>query len=978
MDRERWNRVKQLHFAASDLAGEERKRFLVENCASPEERREVEERLGTEAPTGFMDKPVLSGIIERPELRAGDHLGRYEILALLGGGGGGKVYRALDPTLRRQVAIKVLSASPLDDDLSRRRFLREAEAACALNHPSIVTVYEVGSAEGLDYIAMELITGKSLRDSIPKKGLNPAQFFPWAIQIADGLAAAHQAGMVHRDLKPGNVMITDRKTAKLVDFGLAKAVHTLEDGSDGESMTKKGMVMGTCAYMAPEQAEGKRVDSRADIFSLGCVLYEMATGQQAFTGGSQISTLASVIRSEPKPIRGLAPATPKGLEQLVAGCLRKDPSDRWQSALDVRLMLEQLQQDSQAEETARRPGRRTSIAPLAAALGIGALIACGGLLWYKQNAAKHQPEERFTALTMDGGLTTSPSLSGDGRLLAYASDRGGDGNLDIWIQQIGGHSPIRLTSDPADETDPDISLDGTRVAFRSEKDGGGIYVVPALGGDPVLVVQGGRNPRFSPDGQWIAYWTGREGAMLMPGSAQAYVIPTGGGRPRQISESFAAAMNPVWSPNGDKVLVVARRSKEHLAESLPDWWILPVGKGEAVSTGVLPSLMAEPRSLRPPASRAVFVPLTWLADSKGKVVFSALHGDTLNLWSIGVDLGTGRAATKPIRVTNGTSSEMHAAFANLAESSRMVFTTMVLQFDLWEIPLDAAQGRIRGEMSRITDDLAGESYPSLTSDGNKLVFTSKRGPLFALCVRDFPQRRNSTLHTSSSNFLMPTFSGDGNWVSFGQVPGNISRIAARGGTVTQLCEKCGTPTGSSQDGNKILLEPIEVPENIRQLDAGSGSVSVLASAPQRLFGGELSHDGKWLVLLAISENSAVSRIMAARVERDKAVDFKQWIPITDEDATYSSPHWSPDGGVIYFLSDRDGFRCVWARKLDSDTKKPVGPILAVQHFHHARRSLQHVRNFTAAAMGPAISADRAVLVLGDLTGNIWMREQKTR
>ena len=968
-DKERRQRIKELRVAAIELSGAERERFLAAN-ATPEERREVEAALNTSAPTAFMATPVLVEWARASEFRVGDRFGKHEIQGALGAGGGGKVYLALDTSLRRQVAIKVLLREASADAPSRQRFSREAEAASALNHPNIVTVYEIGVENGIDYIAMEYIAGKSLRENIPKRGLSLERFFPWAIQIADALAAAHAAGLVHRDVKPGNVMITDRGAAKVVDFGLAKAVRKPEEQT-GDTITKKGTVAGTYAYMAPEQAEAKDVDSRADIFSLGCVLYEMLTGRRAFEADSQMATIAVVLHREPAPVRDLAPACPPGLERIVLQCLRKKREDRWQNAGDVRLMLEQAQRDWEAGATEEAQKGRGPLWRWAAGLAAGALLAAGGFYWMLP-ARNRQPDVRLTALTMDGGLTTSPSISADGRLLAYASDRGGDGNLDIWVQQVGGRAPIRLTSDPADEKDPDISPDGTQVVFRSEKDEGGIYVIPALGGEPVLLAQGGRNPRFSPDGKSIAYWVGREGVRMPAGTAHVFIIPAGGGQPRALGGDFAAAMHPIWSPNGEKVLVVGRKAADFRVEPIPEWWVLPTGQGTPSKTGVL-KIVQDQSVLRAPMWENSILPLAWR--SQGKVIFTAQSADTVNLWAVDVDPGTGRSAGKATRVTMGTNSETQAAFAAAAGNESMVFSSSVLQFDIWAIPLDAERGEKRGEMARVTDDLASELYPSLSWDGSKLAFASKRGSTYFLTIRDLKSGKETSLLTSSGARMIPRLSGDARWLVYGESPGNISRIPARGGAVERLCERCGTPTSVSFEGDRILVEPMDSPEDVRELDANSRTMSTLVPAREPLYSGEMSRDGKWLVFNA-SKGPANSQLFIARVEGGRALGPSDWIPVTGAEASYRGPHWSPGGNVIYFLSDRDGFRCVWAQRLDAATKAPAGPIFAVQHLHHARRSLQHVTRFDDSTF--AVGADMAVVVLGELTGNIWMREQKAK
>jgi serine/threonine protein kinase len=281
-------------------------------------------------------------------LSPGIRLGSYEILALLGTGGMGEVYRAKDVRLSREVALKVLSIERVPSAESRQRFLQEAQAASQLNHPNIVIIYDIGSQDDLDYIAMEYVRGKTLDNVIPRGGFRLSPMLRYAIPIADGLSRAHAANVVHRDLKPANIMIGDDGQVKLLDFGLAKWTALQEAGSvsDSPTLTAEGTIVGTVSYMSPEQAQGKTVDARSDIWSYGAILYEMLTGERAFHTENAISTLTAILRDEPKPV-GAVPEDARGeLERIIARCLRKDRDRRWQTMADVKVALEELKDES--------------------------------------------------------------------------------------------------------------------------------------------------------------------------------------------------------------------------------------------------------------------------------------------------------------------------------------------------------------------------------------------------------------------------------------------------------------------------------------------------------------------------------------------------------------------------------------------------------------------------------------------------------
>ncbi|MCX6630803.1 MAG: protein kinase, partial [Candidatus Solibacter sp.] len=519
----------------------------------------------------------------------GRRLGHYEIQAKLGSGGMGTVYQALDTRLHRTVALKVLAPDRWEGTAGRGRLMREAQAASALNHPNIVTVYEIGHDAGVDFIAMECVDGRTLGDlGAHRPPLR--ETLPIAIQIADALSAAHAAGIVHRDLKPANIMVTERGQVKILDFGIAKVNPAGDSESNAtQTLTLSGQIVGTVAYMSPEQAAGKDIDWRSDIFSFGCVLYEMLTARRAFREETDLSTLAAVIAKEPTPARQFAPEIPPALERIVDTCLCKKRAERWQSMGDVKLLLASALADLDLAAPAVRAQRPWPAVALAAC---AALLAAGATwLWFRP-AESAVIATALRRVTNPGGLSDYPALSRDGNLLAFASDRSEAGNLDIWVQQIGGRDPIRLTADEADDSEPAISADGARVAFRSERSGGGIYVVSSLGGDAVLLAPRGRGPRFSPDGRWIAYWEGRESADLLPGTARVFVIESGGGESRQIGADLAAALYPVWSPAGDEVLVLGRHGGGG-AGGGADWWSVPVQPGPARKTGALAVLAAQ-------------------------------------------------------------------------------------------------------------------------------------------------------------------------------------------------------------------------------------------------------------------------------------------------------------------------------------------------------------------------------------------------
>jgi serine/threonine-protein kinase len=353
----------------------------------------------------------------------GRTVSHYQILEKLGKGGMGEIYKALDPRLNRFVAIKVLAAGTSADPARRRRFILEAQAASGLNHPNIITIYDVVLEQDNEFMLMEFVAGKTLQELIPKGGLRIPQVLGYGVQTADALSAAHAAGIIHRDLKPGNVMITDAGLVKVLDFGLAKLDSSAGGlaGDDtetvaAEALTVEGSILGTVSYMSPEQAQGRCVDARSDIFSFGVLLYEMVTGILPFSGDSPISTLSSILRDEARPVAELARDVPNPLQEVIARCLRKEPGDRWQTMQEVRMALAALKQDSDAgrlhrQQLSARPVRRLSAT---VALVVGGMLAAGavGVWWFQRHAASPGAGARQAATEPGRSADRSHALQG--------------------------------------------------------------------------------------------------------------------------------------------------------------------------------------------------------------------------------------------------------------------------------------------------------------------------------------------------------------------------------------------------------------------------------------------------------------------------------------------------------------------------------------------------------------------------------------
>ena len=900
----------------------------------------------------------------------GRTIAHYEILEKVGEGGMGVVYKARDAHLERFVAIKVLPPERVADAERKLRFIQEAKAASALNHPNIITVHDIAGDAGVNFMVMEFVAGKTLDQMIGRKGLRLNETLKYGAQIAAALAAAHAAGIIHRDLKPGNVMVTESGLVKVLDFGLAKLAEPepadLAATGTLTPRTEEGAIVGTAAYMSPEQAQGKKLDARSDIFSFGSVLYEMATGKRPFQGETKLSTLSAIVDKEPAAIGSIAEQTPPELEKLIARCLRKDLDRRAQNMADVKLALEELKKESDSGKlrVAAPPARPRFSTWVVAALAL-VVLAGAGIAWWlaRSRGSAPAPTLTLTRLTSDSGLTTDPALSPDGKLLAYASDRSGEGHLDIYVKQVGGGEPLRLTQGPGNKRDPSFSPDGTTIAYAGEQEAQGIYLVSTLGGPARKIAPDGQGARFSPDGKWIAYWLGHvEGAGLnIRGRARVFIVPSAGGAARQIQPEFVGAAQPVWSPDSTHLLFLGNPENSNRPENSIDWWVTPLTPGPAVKTGALEAT----RSAKLAGEFLVFPWMltgpAWEPDGKG-LVFSARAGDSNNLWRISLSPRTWKVTGPPERLTSGPArEEMPSAVSGPAGTVRVAFASLTQNRSIWSLRVNPTQGKVEGEPKRLTHEDADDFFPSLSRDGNKMVYISSRTGSQEVWIRDLGTGQESVLTATRADKYIPRISPDGSRVSYSESRSwNVYIVPSAGGAPEMVCEGCGEATDWSSDGKWILGNTVDGKAWV--LDPSSRRKTDLFETHDWMWTDTFSPDRRWFSFA----DGTVMRAFIAPV-RDGPVPESMWIggvggPVQG---------WSPDGNLAYFMSDRDGYECLWARRLDPSTKHPVGEPFALLHSHDARLSLANQPENKIALGGNTL-----VFSMGERTGNIWMAEFK--
>ncbi len=692
----------------------------------------------------------------RMPLEPSSRLGSYEIVGLIGQGGMGEVYRARDPKLQRDVAIKILPASVSGDVDRRSRFETEARAVAALSHANVLAVYEFGAHDGRLFVVMELLEGRTLRDMLAGGPLSIRKAIDIGTQIARGLSAAHQKNLVHRDLKPENVFVLPDGQVKILDFGLARSIAPPPAPGAAETMaaTDPGTVLGTVGYMAPEQVRAGAVDARAAIIALGAVLFEMLSGRRAFERSTAAETMTAILREDPPDLTSTRADLPPALDRIVQHALEKEPQNRFQSASDVVFALTSLS-GSGASISGASPAAGAAAPPkpersLMAVAGWMTAVTLGfAVLWLATRPASRVSNDRwtqFTQLTDAAGEEHAPVISPDGSSFAFVSRT--RGSWDIYVQRVGGRNPIVVAGDAVrDEVWPRFSPDGRLIAFSEHDGDGGVFIVGATGESERRLTDFGGNPAWSPDGKQIVF---ASETVDLPHSrvstGRLFVVDVAGGPPKPITNEDQDAVHPKWSPSGQRIA----------------FWGVVAGQRD------LASVKADGTDRVSITNDAAldWAP-EWSPDGRW-IYFASDRGGSMAIWRIAVDDRTGQPSGEPEAVTAGVEAAMDLPSFS-SDGRTLVFRSQMESANPAAIPFDPVTERAgtprilttrtgillpasispdgqwiamtnRGErqedlflmrsdsheIRRLTDDLARDRGPRFTPDGAALVFYSNR------------------------------------------------------------------------------------------------------------------------------------------------------------------------------------------------------------------------------------------------------------
>ena len=960
MTPERWQQVKEIFDSAIKYLPEHRAVFLSQACSGDDElRSEVESLITSHEKEGsFIDEPAYHAaaellVTDKSELPAGYSMGDYDVLSFISRGGMGEVYLAQDKRLSRKVALKLLPEVFTKDNDRLRRFEQEARAASALNHPNIITIYQIFQANSTHVIATEFVEGETLRQRLGRSPLTLSETLNIAIQIADALAAAHKAGIIHRDIKPENVMLRPDGYVKVLDFGLAKLSEQTTAAVAAEAPTLQvrtgsGFVIGTAGYMSPEQARGLPVDDRSDIFSLGAVVYEMLARRKPFEGETPSDTMAAILKTEPTPLQHIVPQLPAELVRIVNKSLRKDREERYQVVKDLWLDLKALKQElefqakldrsvapdnggltgvldrAHSTATAERVDStetRSAINAITESLSIEikrhrvgaavvlaivlAVIGAGAFGIYKL-ATRKPPIAPFQNIHLarltNSGDVIDATISPDGKYIVYVrSDRNVQG---LWIRQTSAANDKQIVpAAPVGYFGITFSPDGTEVyyAIKSNLDSGALYRIPTLGGPPVKVLDKIDGPvSFSPDGKRFVLVRGNypntgESALIianLDGSNEQVLSVKK--RPDVFSPIFFTG--PSWSPDGKLIaatLMTSSRMSNVLTFAVED------GKEQVLT-----------RQPWPFAAR-----VQWLRDMSGLLVVAGQGPGLAQQWFLSYPAGEKR------RVTNDLSS--YRAIGLTADGQKLATIGSEGLVNVWVAPDADAEKAVRLPTGNVGFYGSAGNSLAWTPDG-RIVYSSNEGGKVEIWIADADGSDRKQLTTNSG--ISPVVTSDGNYIVFlsprdsGRV---IWRINIDGSNPTRLSNGPSdlspslTPDGKwvfyvSADGPKPTLwkVPIEGGSPQQVMDHAANSAVI-------------SPDGK---LLAYTYPESADPY--APSNRIAVVNLNDNSPVTTFEVAPSGTvstliRWSNDGKSILYSVNRNSVSNVWSQPLTGGDPKQL-------------------------------------------------------
>ena len=960
MTPERWQQVKEIFDSAIKYLPEHRGVFLSEACGGDNDlRSEVESLITSHEKEGsFIDEPAYYAAAEllanEKELPTGDAIGNYEVLSFISRGGMGEVYLAQDKRLTRKVALKLLPAAFTKDNDRLRRFEQEARAASALNHPNIITIYEIFQANSTHVIATEFVEGETLRQRLGRSSLSLSEALNIAIQIADALAVAHKAGIIHRDIKPENVMLRPDGYVKILDFGLAKLSEETPGTIDAEAptiqvRTGSGFVLGTAGYMSPEQARALAVDNRSDIFSLGAVMYEMLARRKPFEGETPSDTLASILKTEPTPLQHIVPQLPSELVRIVNKSLRKDREERYQVVKDLWLDLKALRQElefqakldrsvpaengdgsigimdrahstsaeARLETTETRSAINTitesltielkrhkigvalALAVVLAVLGLGAF---GIYKFVNRQPEVHPFQNIHMARLTNSGDVIDVTISPDGKYIVYVrSDRN---NQSLWIRQVSTANDKEIVpARPVGFFGISFSPDGNDLyyALKSNLDAGTLYRIPTLGGLPQKVLERIDAPiSFAPDGKRFVLVRGN---FPNPGESALVIANADGSNERILSvrkrpDRFSPIFftGPSWSPDGKLVAATVVSSPR-------------------VTNVVLFSVDEQKEQVLTHEPWIFAARVQWLPDMSGLLVIAGDGVNTSQHWILSYPGGEKR------RVTNDLSA--YRVISTTTEGRKLATIQTNGLINVWVAPVGDAAQAVRLATGNVGFYAAAGNNLSWTSD-NRVLYMSNEGGVPDIWIADPGGGNRKQLTTNGGG--SPVATADGKYIVF--VSGRDGSIA-----IWRMNIDGSNPVRLSKGSIDVFPSLTPDGKTVVYIDNGGAKptiwkISIDGGTPEQLSdhiasSAVVSPDGKRLAY-----SYPESPDPYAPPNRVAVVNFPDMTPVATFTFGPSSTvptliQWSPDGKSVLYSVNRNSVSNVWSQSVEGGEPKQM-------------------------------------------------------
>lgn len=890
-------------------------------------------------------------------LSAGTKLGPYVILAPIGAGGMGEVYRARDPRIGRDVAIKVLPPSFAQDADRLRRFEQEVRASGALNHPNILTIFDVGQGDGSPYIVSELLEGSTLLDRMRAGPIPTAKAIEYALEVSRGLAAAHGKGIVHRDLKPGNIFVTKDGRVKILDFGLAKLAHPAEGVGDQTQVstetgiTEAGAIVGTLSYMSPEQASGRPTDFRSDQFSLGSVAYEMATGKRPFQRNTAAETLTAIIREEPEPVAALSQQTPTLFRWFIERCLAKDAEGRFDSTRDLARDLEGIYKHMSEMGAARgilpalAPAKTSALKIFFVAAGLTLAAAAGAaLVWWQLSGETRVPQTSAIRYLTYSNHDHAPAASPDGRLIAFSSDR--DGQRRIWLKEVLTGSEVPLTTGGPDDL-PRFSKDGSTILFTRANS---LYRMSIVGGEARKLIEDAVAGDWSPDAREIAFvrWKFKDG---LTSTAIGMVSVSGEGG-REVARVPNYTLNfPRWSPDGHYIGAVDLTAPLNAAFSYlgaTERAVLIGRTGIPSSIFLVSADGKEIRAVATPPGGTAISSLAWLSPDMvvysqaesanggtGRIVRHNLRsGDwqtllTSPLSNAVLDIaGPGRIVfdidptsspeslrefslkekTKSRWLTRGNSRDRQPVYSPNGEWV-LFSSNRSGNLDLWEV------STITGALRRITDDPADDWDPAFTPDGRNILWSSRRGGHLEIWMAEADGSNARQVTHDGLDAENPTMTRDGRWIIYASANPDkkgIWKIHPDGSAATRLVTGDDVIPEVSPDGRyAVYIGAANSPLQVVRIDDGA----VVAFSIRNAFRPRWMLDGRTIAFVGPDEKGEPGVFAQDFVPGQDTTRTRRALAGFDPEAPTESFGISPDGSRITLGSQESRYSLMLAERV---------------------------------------------------------------